>query len=273
MRVFRHNLGTRLLLYSATIGLYVFVFMPVAVVVYGSFDPNEVLSFPYHGASLRWYREFFESPSLLTSIRNSIGLGVAGSLGATLLGTIAAVLLSRFRFSGQGWLETTIISPMVISKVMLGAAILTFMASLELPRSWLALVLLHVLITLPFAVFVVRARLQMLQASYEEASLVLGADDIATFGEVTLPLIAPAILGAVLLCFTVSFDEFSATQFLVTPRTTTVPIQVYSMIQTAITPTINVLATFLILITCILPAVAQLGLSPWRGRQGNGSKL
>ena len=131
------------------------------------------------------------------------------------------------------------------------------------------LILLHILITLPFAYLVLWARLSTLGRTYEEAALALGADELATTWEVTLPLLAPAIIGAALLTFTVSFDEFSATQFLTTSRTATVPVRVYSMIETAITPTINVLATFLILVTGLLPAVAQSAFDVLRrGRPG-----
>jgi spermidine/putrescine transport system permease protein len=257
VNAFRHNRTTRLILYGVTAALYVFIFAPIAIVIYGSFDPHEVLSFPYAGASLRWYREFFTSRGLLTSIANSLILGVTASLGAAILGLLAALLVVRFRFPGRAGLELLLISPMVVSKVILGAAVLSFMAALEIPRSWWGLVLLHVLITVPFAFLVLWARLSTLGRTYEEAALSLGADEIAATWEVTLPLMAPAILGGLLLSFTVSFDEFSATQFLTTPKTATVPIRVYSMIETAITPTINVLATFLILVTGLLPAIAQ----------------
>jgi spermidine/putrescine transport system permease protein len=130
--------------------------------------------------------------------------------------------------------------------------------------------MLHVLIAMPFAFLVIWARLLTLERSYEEAALVLGADELAATFEVTMPLIAPAIIGGMLLSFTVSFDEFSATQFLVTPATTTIPVQVYSMIQTAITPTVNVLATLLTVVTMALPAMAWYGLGGlrrgWFGR-------
>lgn len=269
MNVFRHNRGTKLLLYGVTAVLYVFIFAPILVVIYASFDPNEVLSFPYRGASLRWYREFFTSRGLLVSIWNSVLLGLAASLGAATFGVIAALLVVRFRFRGKGWLEMLLISPMVVSKVILGAAVLSFMATLHIPRSWPGLILLHTLIALPFAFLVVWARLSTLGRTYEEAALVLGADEIAATWEITLPLLAPAVVGGILLSFTVSFDEFSATQFLTTPATATVPVRVYSMIETAITPTINVLATFLILVTALLPAIAQYGFGVLRkGRLG-----
>jgi spermidine/putrescine transport system permease protein len=257
VNVFRHNRGTKLCLYGVTAALYLFIFAPIAVVIYASFDPHEVLSFPYAGASLRWYREFFASRSLLTSIGNSLILGAVASLGAAALGALAALLVVRFRFPGRAGLELLLVSPMVVSKVILGAAVLSFMAALDIPRSWSGLILLHVLITLPFAFLVLWARLSTLGQTYEEAALALGADEIAATREVTLPLMAPAVLGGLLLSFTVSFDEFSATQFLTTPRTATVPVRVYSMIETAITPTINVLATFLILVTGLVPAIAQ----------------
>jgi spermidine/putrescine transport system permease protein len=257
VNVFRHNRGTRWLLYGVTAGLYLFIFTPIAVVIYGSFDPNEVLSFPYAGASLRWYREFFASRGLLTAIRNSVFLGLAASAGAVVFGLLAAIVVVRFRFPGQQALQLVLVSPMVVSKVILGAAVLSFMAALEIPRGWGGLILLHALVTLPFAFLVLWARLVTLGRMYEEAALVLGADELAATWEVTLPLLAPAVVGAALLGFTVSFDEFSATQFLTTSRTATVPIRVYSMIETAITPTVNVLATFLILVTGLLPALAQ----------------
>ena len=117
MNVFRHNRGTRWLLYGVTAGLYLFIFVPIAVVIYGSFDANEVLSFPYRQTSLRWYREFLASRLLLTSIANSVLLGLAASLGAVVLGTLAALVIVRFRVPGQRGLELLLISPMVVSKV------------------------------------------------------------------------------------------------------------------------------------------------------------
>ena len=168
-----------------------------------------------------------------------------------------------------------LLSPMVVSKVILGAAVLSLMATFEVPRSWAPLVMMHMLVTLPFAFLVLWTRLSTLGRTYEEAAASLGSDEITTTWEITLPLVMPAILGGLLLCFTVSFDEFSATQFLARPSTATVPVRVYSMIETAITPTINVLATFLIIVRAPCRssrsmASGSCGGGGWasRGRQG-----
>jgi spermidine/putrescine transport system permease protein len=269
MNVFRHNRSVRLLLVGFTAALYVFIFAPIAFVIYASFDPNEVLRFPYAGFSFRWYREFVQSRALLTSLWNSVVLGVTAGVGAVALGAVAALLVVRLDFRGKSWLEMVLLSPMVVSKVILGAAVLSLMATFEVPRSWAPLVMMHMLVTLPFAFLVLWTRLSTLGRTYEEAAASLGSDEITTTWEITLPLVMPAILGGLLLCFTVSFDEFSATQFLARPSTATVPVRVYSMIETAITPTINVLATFLIIVTGVLPIIAQYGFGVLRrGRLG-----
>ena len=264
MKVLQFNPGTRALLYGITVLVYLFVFMPLIFVIYASFDPNEIMSFPYKGFSMRWYKEFFASPMLYLAAGNSFLLAALSGLSATVLGGLAAYAIARLTFHGKTLLQTTISAPMVISKIVLGVALLTLMVDFGLPRGLGSLVMLHTMLCLPFGFLVIWARLLTSGRNFEEAALTLGADDIKTAYEVTVPMLGPALLGSFLLCFTVSFDEFSATQFLVVPRTQTMPIQIYSMIQTGVTPTVNVFATLLTLITVVIPLIAQIAFGAFR---------
>ena len=264
MKAFQFNVGTQTFLYGVTALVYLFVFVPLFFVIYASFDPNEIMRFPYKGFSLRWYKEFFASPNLYIAAGNSFLLAALAGACATLLGGLAAYAIARLTFRGKVALQVAISAPMVISKIVLGVALLTFMVDLGVQRGMGSLVILHTMLCLPFGFLVIWARLLTSGRDYEEAALTLGADDIRTALEVTVPLLGAAVLGSFLLCVTVSFDEFSATQFLVVPRTQTMPIQIYSMIQTGVTPTVNVFATLLTAITVAIPLVAQLAFGAFR---------
>jgi spermidine/putrescine transport system permease protein len=257
MRAFSYSRTTRAVLYTITACIYLFIFAPILLVVYASFDPNEIFSFPYSGFSLRWYREFVNNPLFYETIENSVTLGVAAGCGAVLVGGLSAYAIARLQIKGGTLYHAMILSPLVVSKVVLGMAVLLLMVRVGIPRGWVALITLHVMLCAPLAFLVILARLQTLGRDYEEAALSLGADEIQTAWHVTIPLMMPALMGAALLAFTVSFDEFSATQFVATPYAQTVPIQIYSMIKTGVSPTVNVFSTFLISITILVPALAQ----------------
>lgn len=237
-----------------------FIFAPIVFVVYASFDPHEIFRFPYSGFSLRWYRDFFSSPMLYFAASNSILIAALAGILSTALGALAAYAVARIDFVAKELFRVIIGAPMVVSKVVLGVALLTLMVKLGIPRGLVSIVLLHTLLCLPFAFVVIWAQLMSTSRAYEEAALTLGADDVNTALEVTMPVLAPALLGSFLLCVTVSFDEFSATQFLVTPGTQTMPIQIYSMIQVGVSPTVNVFATILTVVTVGIPLFAQLAL-------------
>ena len=258
MKVFQFNPGTRGILYGGAALVYLFVFAPIFFVIYASFDPNEIMSFPYKGLSLRWYRDFFTSEVLYLSARNSVIVASFASLAATAVGGLAAFATARLAFRGKALLQSAVAVPMIVSKVILGVALLVLIVDLHVPRGFGTLVALHALLCMPFGYLVVWARLVTAGRDYEEAALTLGANDLETAWKVTIPLLGAALTGSVLLCVTVSFDEFSATQFLVVPETQTMPIQIYSMIQTGVTPVANVFATVLTVVTITIPLIAQL---------------
>lgn len=240
-----------------TFAVYFFLFAPVLVVILMSFHPHEIVSFPMPGFSLKWYRNFFTNFPLLNSLRISLTLGVCAAFLAGIIGTLAAFAIVRANFRGKQLLNATIFAPMLISPVVLGVALLAFFDFIHFPRGFFGLVIAHSLITLPFVVVVVSSRLAGFDRSLEEAAMNLGANYFQTFKSVTLPIVSPGIIGGMLLAFTISFDEFPATQFLSTTDTVTIPIRVFSMIRTELSPEINVLALFMVVLTITFPLISS----------------
>ena len=240
-----------------TIAVYIFIFAPILVVILMSFHPHDIVSFPMPGFSFKWYAKFINNYSLLNALRVSLTLGLVSAIMAGIIGTLAAFAIVRSKFRIKAALNAVTFAPMVISGVVMGVALLSLYHNVGLPRGFIGLVIGHTLFSLPYVVVVVSARLAGFDRSIEEAAMNLGANRLQTFRSVTLPLIAPGIIGGMLLAFTVSFDEFPATQFLSTPTTATVPIRIFSMIKTELNPQINVLAAIMVTITIGLPLIAQ----------------
>ena len=245
------------LLKAITIAVYVFIFAPIAVVILMSFHPHEIVSFPMPGFSLKWYVRFINNAQLLTSLRVSLTLGAVSACVAGVIGTLAAFAIVRSKIRFKQALNAITFAPMVISGVVMGVALLSFFQFIGFPRGFWGLVIAHTLFALPYVVVVVSARLAGFDRTLEEAAMNLGANHVQTFRAVTFPIIAPGIIGGMLLAFTISFDEFPASQFLSTPATVTVPIRIFSMIKTELNPQINVLAGVMIAITIGVPMIAQ----------------
>jgi len=240
-----------------TVAVYIFIFAPILVVILMSFHPDAIVSFPMPGFSLIWYKKFLTNFSLLNSLWISLSLGVASALMAGIIGTLAAFAIVRSQFQIKAALNAITFAPMLISGVVMGVALLTLYDAIGFPRGFFGLVIGHTLFSLPYVVVVVSSRLAGFDRTLEEAAMNLGADRWQTFKSVTFPNVAPAIVGGMLLAFTISFDEFPATQFLSTAFTATVPIRIFSMIKTELNPQINVLATIMVLITIGIPLLAQ----------------
>ncbi|VEN75227.1 Spermidine/putrescine ABC transporter permease [Candidatus Desulfarcum epimagneticum] len=240
-----------------TVAVYIFIFAPILVVILMSFHPHEIVSFPMPGFSLKWYVKFISNHNLLNSLRVSLLLGVTSALMAGVIGTLAAFAIVRSKVPVAKLLNAATFAPMVISGVVLGVAMLSFFNAIHFPRGFVSLAAAHTLFSLPYVIIVVSSSLAGFDRSTEEAAMNLGANAFQTFKSITLPAIFPAIVAGMLLSFTISFDEFPASQFLSTPGTITVPIRIFSMIKTELNPQINVLAAVMILVTICLPLMAQ----------------
>jgi spermidine/putrescine transport system permease protein len=240
-----------------TIAIYVFMFLPVAVVVLLSFNSSQFGSFPMEGLSLRWFIRLWENDAIVRAFRVSIVLGTLTSAISTIIGILASLALVRYRFPGKNAVTTLLIAPLLIPEVVLAVALLLFLRWLELPKSFALLLLGHVIFTLPFVVLVVQARLVAIKPEYEEAALSLGANPVQTFFAVTLPLLMPAVLAGMLFAFTMSFDDITGTMFWKPGGVETVPTQIFAMLRHSISPEINALGTVMIVFTVVLPVVGM----------------
>ena len=236
-----------------TVAVYLFMFLPVAVVVLLSFNASQFGSFPMTGFSLRWFGELWQNEAILRAFRVSFLLGGLTAVISTTIGVLASLALVRYHFPGKNLISTVLIAPILVPEVVLAVALLLFLRWLEVPKSFPLLLLGHVIFTLPFVVLVVQARLVGIRRDVEEAALSLGASPRQTFFQVTLPLLAPAIFAGMLFAFTISFDDITGTLFWKPGGVETVPTQIFAMLRNSISPEINALGTVMIVLTVGLP--------------------
>nr|WP_247748318.1 ABC transporter permease [Ruegeria sp. R13_0] len=236
-----------------SIGVYVFMFLPVAVVVLLSFNASQFGSFPMTGFSFRWFVELWNNEAILRAFRTSILLGLMTALISTTLGVLASLALVRYKVPGANAISTLLIAPILVPEVVLAVALLLFLNFLGINKSFGLLLFGHVIFTLPFVILVVQARLISIKRDVEEAAMSLGATPVQTFFQITLPLMLPAVLAGALFAFTISFDDITGTLFWKPGGVETVPTQIFAMLRNSISPEINALGTVMIVMTVGLP--------------------
>jgi putative spermidine/putrescine transport system permease protein len=229
-----------------------FLVLPILVIVPLSFNASEFLLYPLTGFSLRWYQDFFHSPEWMNALKNSAIVAPSATVVATVLGTMAAVGLTRSRFRGKALLMGILISPMVVPVVILGVASYLFFAPLGLTNGYGLLILTHAALGVPFVIITVTATLQGFNGNLLRAASSLGSPPLHAFLRITLPLIAPGVISGALFAFGTSFDEVVVTLFLAGPEQTTLPRQMFSGIRENISPTIAAVATILIVISIFM---------------------
>ena len=249
--------------------VYIFMFLPVAVVVLLSFNASQFGSFPMTGFSFRWFIELANNDAILRAFRTSIILGGLTALISTTLGVLASLALIRYKVPGQNLISTVLIAPILVPEVVLAVALLLFLNFLSINKSFALLLFGHVIFTLPFVILVVQARLVGIRRDIEEAALSLGANPIQTFFQITLPLLLPAVLAGGLFAFTISFDDITGTLFWKPGGVETVPTQIFAMLRNSISPEINALGTVMILLTVGLP-VLGLAIARWASMKSGG---
>ncbi|MEZ5479435.1 MAG: ABC transporter permease [Thiolinea sp.] len=240
-----------------TLLVYLFMFLPVAVVVLLSFNASQFGSFPMTGLSLRWFETLWNNDAIMRAFRTSFLLGGLTAVISTTLGVLASLALVRYRVPGQKLISTLLIAPILVPEVVLAVALLLFLKALSMPKSFALLLMGHVIFTLPFVVLVVQARLITIRRDIEEAALSLGASPVQTFFHITLPLLAPAMFAGLLFAFTISFDDITGTLFWKPGGVETVPTQIFAMLRNSISPEINALGTVMIVLTAGLPLLGM----------------
>lgn len=255
---------------AMTLLVYIFMFAPIAATVVLSFNASMFGGFPLTGFSLHWYGTLLADEGVLNAFRTSMWIALVTAVATTIVGIFAALALVRFDFHGKSAVNTLVILPALVPETILGVGLLVLMKALSQQRTYLLLVLGHILLALPFVVLIVQARLISIRRVYEEAALSLGASRPASFREITLPLLMPAVFASVLLAFTISFDNTTASLFWRPAGVETMPTQILSMLKVSISPEVNALGTLMIVMTVGVPLLGGLAIkvfSALRNRQ------
>jgi spermidine/putrescine transport system permease protein len=235
---------------------YLFLYLPIAVLVLFSFSASRYASV-WSGFTVDWYVKLLHNDRILHVLINSLGVSAAATVLAAVLGTAAAFAFSRLRFRGQSSVESLFYLPIVMPELVQGIALLIlFTVVLTIPLGLTTIAIAHTVFGIAYVAAVVRARLDGLDPRLEEAARDLGATPRQIFFRVTLPLIMPGVIGGALLAFTLSFDDFVIAFFVTGPGSSTLPVEIYSMVKRGVTPEINALATLILLVSVILIAWA-----------------
>lgn len=237
----------------ASAATLLFLYLPIFILVVFSFNASRYTAH-WTGFTWHWYATLLRNEDILRATLNSLVIASVSSLAATALATAAAVALGRFHWEQKELWESLLFLPLVIPELMMGIGFLLFFGLLGLERldsspvpgaNLVKLALAHTTLNIPIVWLIVRARLKKLDPRLEEAAMDLGASRWMAFWRVTLPLLMPGILGGALMAFAISLDDFVISFFSAGPNSTTLPIQIYSMLKFSISPEVNALSTVL----------------------------
>lgn len=236
--------------------LLVFLFAPVLVVVLFSFNGIASTSLPFEGFSVRWYESAFQNPRFVDSLKNSVVVAATTAAAVAFLGVNASFALTRRPSRVLNYFSSFVTTPLIVPGLFLGVALLSFYDLVGLvfqPLTLRTVIIGHVLITLPFVVLIVNARLMRFDRSIEEAARDLGATPLQAFRKIVFPLVAPALIGSILIVVAWSFDEFIITLF---TGGGTLPILIWGMLRRGIDPSVNAIASVIIATTIVATVLA-----------------
>ncbi|MDA2944486.1 MAG: ABC transporter permease [Actinomycetota bacterium] len=273
----RRGLGGGLLRFNGAVVL-AFLYAPIILLVVFSFSASR-LPGQWGGFTTEWYQTLFDDSRIQRTIWVSLRVALVSTVISTVLGTMSALALERFRFRGRRVFDALLYLPIIIPDVTMAVMMLMFFTQafdllevvfgLGLSKGFATIIVSHVAFNIAFVSVVVRARVAGMDATLEQAAADLYASRWQTFRYVTLPLIAPGVLGGALLAITLSLDDVVVTQFVAGPGSTTLPVYVFSLIRKGVTPTINAVSVIMLVASLILVAgsVALQRASAARGRQ------
>lgn len=233
----------------------VFLIGPTLAVIPISFSSANFLSYPLPGLSLQWYAKVLAPQPWMSALMNSLLVGTGATALATVLGTLAALGLSRENLPARAGLLGIIISPMIVPVVISGVGMYFLFAKLGLVASFTGMILAHAVLGVPFVVITVTATLKNFDPNLARAAASLGASPIRTFFTVTLPLIAPGVVSGGLFAFVFSFDEVVVALFISGPAQRTLPRQMFDGLRDNIDPSILAMSTLLVIISAVLMGI------------------
>jgi putrescine transport system permease protein len=239
--------GQSPLLKTMLLAGFVFLYAPILSLIVYSFNESRLVTV-WSGFSVKWYGELFRDQGIMDAAWVSIRIAFFTACASVVLATIAAMVMTRFRqFHGKMLFGALITAPLVMPEVITGLSILLLFVSLGIARGMTTIWIAHVTFCVAFVAVVISSRLGELDKSIEEAAMDLGANRVQVFFQITLPIIAPALVSGWLLAFTLSIDDLVVASFASGPSSTTLPMKVFSSVRLGLSPKINALATLLIL--------------------------
>ncbi|MTI13568.1 ABC transporter permease subunit [Sansalvadorimonas verongulae] len=250
-----------------------FLYLPMFILVIYSFNASKLVTV-WAGFSTKWYSELFRDSQLIDAVFTSLQIAVSASTAAVILGTMAAYVLNRFgRFRGRTLFSSMITAPLVMPDVIIGLSMLLMFVALSSNIGWpqdrgmLTIWMAHVTFCTAYTTVVISSRLREMDGSIEEAAMDLGASPLKTFFIITLPTIAPSLVSAWLLSFTLSLDDLVISSFVAGPGSTTLPMVVFSSVRLGVSPKVNALATLIILCVSLAAFIAW-----WLTRRADRNK-
>ncbi|MGD9920088.1 MAG: ABC transporter permease [Pseudorhodoplanes sp.] len=252
MRAFGH----RGFVISLALGVLLFLYAPIAVIAIFSFNDSRYTGLPFNGFTLHWYAELFQNSQIMTSIWNSVYVALGVVVISVVFGLPAAIALDRYDFPGKGLFRRIVLLPIVLPGIITGVALLAFYLAMNFQLSLHTIMLGQGTALMCITITEVFARLQQVGKSQAEAAVNLGANEWEVFRHVTLPAISSSLVGAMLIAFSISFDEIAVT-FLLTGRENTLPMTLWSLLRREVTPEVNAAATLIVVISVILIVIGM----------------
>ncbi|WP_420408111.1 ABC transporter permease [Hoeflea sp.] len=248
--------GNRLFVVSLAAAVLLFLYAPILVIAVFSFNDSQYTGLPFNGFTLHWYAELFQDRQILNSIWNSVYVALGVVIISVLFGLPAAIALDRYEFPGKVVFRRIVLLPIVLPGIITGVALLAFYLALNFRLSLHTIMLGQGTALMCITITEVFARLQQMGKSQTEAAVNLGANEWEVFRHVTLPGVKSSLFGAMLIAFSISFDEIAVT-FLLTGRENTLPMTLWSLLRREVTPEVNAVATLVVVVSIILIVIGM----------------
>ena len=222
------------------------MYLPILVVIVYSFNESKYSN--WTGFTFDWYDKLFSNKAIGASVINSLKVGVSSCLLSIVIGTAGAIGMNKSKFKFKSMLENLSLVPIMIPEIILGMAYLAFFTFLDIELGFTTLIISHTMFCIPYVFINVQSRLVGIDPHFVEAARDMGASPVRAFFDITLPLISPAIISGALLAFAMSIDDVVISYFVTGATTNTLPLKVFSMLKTGVTPEINALCTVMLVI-------------------------
>lgn len=237
--------------------VFLFLFLPIIILIIYSFNTSK-MNITFEGFTLDWYKNLFKNTDLIDALKNTLIVAGFSTLISTIIGTISAIGLHQYDFKFKNFINTALYIPIVIPEIVMGISLLSIYTLMNIQASILTLILSHVAFSIPFVIVSVRTSLNNHNPHLEEAAIDLGANKLQTLLYVTIPNLFPGIKSGAMLALTLSLDDVVISFFTSGPDSVTLPLKIYSMIKTGVSPDVNALSTLILLVVVIILTISTI---------------